>query len=703
MQNLFQQLRKAHDLIKKYNDMGRMGRAIRSTSMKEDFTNAEKEIGDSVRDLTLAVGIFSASKLSTLSTGVTKGEAQEIPAEEDCAQPHDDSMMGLEDFGNMCESVESLDRAATIFQYTGLQSDTSVAICSVAVLGNKVMALNVPMHDNADSLATKAACAEESDEDEAAATFSGTMDCVGKKESAGIVIFHIDNTTSMKKFSRMDLTKKTLLDVIPNYLRQGFRVIMNAWASDPVTKGKIQTKEVLIPDDLLFGDGDSNDALTAYFEQYVFTILSPQGKTDIYGSFFQLLRQCHEICGEVSPAVNKRSPLLLFMLTDGKHTHFDYPLHTPTVPGEDYFGVYAANLNDGTKFGRTEAEFSVTVCEEFLRRELNSLVTILGLSGASKSPGYQITCTIIGIGDADTGALSSLASSLGETASFYGITKVDQIEEVFNNINIADSSNQLKLLIPRTGEHFDSTFPFQYCVEFSSETDTNDNRAQFGTISGCCGIADPNLSQRLHDSSNLQLQFGNNQCIELISKSSTSPFFTSFKKHVKGTKEIIDDSVINERSTLFFSVLTQLKELPARPYLVTSESFGTVFSQLVRDKQSLSSIKSTLFSRRTRKMRNTVMFEAVALWLRELDDLVEAQISSYRMNVEDEVLSTLAKGSVEKRSDQYVQPSQLVLERLQHNVILLCIVYHHSSVSFCVLLFQFSLKILENLLIASSD
>ena len=67
-------------------------------------------------------------------------------------------------------------------------------------------------------------------------------------------------------------------------------------------------------------------------------------------------------------------------------------------------------------------------------------------------------------------------------------------------------------------------------------------------------------------------------------------------------------------------------------------------------------------------MRDSAVFSAVALWLRELNDLVESQISSYRMNVEDELLSALSSGGSEGVSG-HVLPSQVVLERLAHNVI----------------------------------
>lgn len=688
MQNLFQQLRLAHDLIMKYKDMGRMGRALRSSFMKEEFVKAEAEIGNSVRDLTLAVGIFSASKISGLTSDMI-ASASEIIFEDKEEEEEDQGLMDLADFGDMCETAETLATAINVFQF---QSTSVKNTCSAAVIGNKLVVVNFPMSTcNSESLARKASLEEEYEEEESMLAVRPDAPATG--DYVGIVIFHIDNTTSMKNHGRMDLTKKTLLDVIPDFLRKGFRVIMNAWASDPETKGRIQTREVHIPADILDGENNSPEAISEYLDDHVFTILNPKGKTDIYGSFFQLLQQCRKICLADMRSMDRRCPLLLFVLTDGNHNHLDYPLHKPIKFNEDYFGVYAANKNNGTKFGRTEAGFSVEVCEQFLSRDMASLVECIGpnaVSSLSNSQfrGFQVTCTIIGIGEADTGALSSLAAALGPDVSFYGITQIEHIETAFRNVNIADTKKQLKLRIPGSSGDEGTVIPFQYCVE---EGVDDAGGTSGGSISGCVDISDPLLAHRLHHGATVEIQYSNGPVLSLTANKEGSPYIVSFLSTVSTPRSqdkiasnqfAIEQAVVVERERVAYweSVLPQLKAVSTKPYTVTSGSLGSVFSQLLRDRKVLQGVKSLLFSRATRKMRYTVVFSAVSLWLRELNDLVEAQITSYRMNIEDELLTSLSEGSGgDKGPAHHALPSQMVLDRLQHNVRAVCTLYHFFS------------------------
>lgn len=668
MQNLFQQLRVAHELVVKYKTMGKMTRALKSAFLKDEFNKAEAQIGNSVRDLSLAVGIYSAGKIS----GLARDQADEPGVSFDEIQiddaAKDDGLMDLADFGDICETVENIDTAVTVFLPTARSQ------CSAVLFGNKLIVLNYPLVVNPPAeLAMKAAWNEECEESEMVSTSKARMQNafeISGESNTGIVIFHIDNTTSMKNHDRMNLTKKTLHGVIPDFLRRGFRVIMNAWASDPVTKGRIQTKEVNIPVDILNANNDDDGgvgAISKYLEDHVFTILSPQGKTDIYGSFFQLLRQSKDVCLE-NIEMNQRRPLLLFVLTDGNHNHLDYPMHVPNKPNEDYFGVYAANKNNGTKFGRTEDGFSVSVCEEFLRKEMHSLVSAIGAFGPNK--GYQVTCTIIGIGEADTVALSSLATALGNDVSFYGITHVEHIDAVFRNINVADMKNQLQLQILGSKSDEKETISFQYCYEENLDTEN-----EAGRVSACCLISDPSVAQKLHHSSSIVLIYGNSSQFELAVCDKCSPFAVTCDAAAESGKSkelsarMVEYAATTDRERLIYweSLLPVIKAVSSRPYSVTSDSFRRIFSQLLGDRKTISNIRSLLFSRNTRRMRDTVVFASVSFWLKELDDLIEMQITSYRMNVEAELLSALSAGDNGK-VEQYSVPSQMVLDRLSHNV-----------------------------------
>lgn len=175
----------------------------------------------------------------------------------------------------------------------------------------------------------------------------------------GTVVFHIDNTSSMLREKRMELTKAVLSRVIPNFLRQGFRIFVNAWASTNENRGRIETREVnpdpTILQAILGGmsmvDGteaaDAAAQLQSYLDTKVYDILVPKGRTDLYGSCYQLLRQCATLRRSREPA-STAGPVYAFVLTDGEHNKLDAPLHRPQAEGEDYFGVYVAKPGEHT-------------------------------------------------------------------------------------------------------------------------------------------------------------------------------------------------------------------------------------------------------------------------------------------------------------------------------------------------------------------
>jgi hypothetical protein len=208
----------------------------------------------------------------------------------------------------------------------------------------------------------------------------------------------------MLRDHRVNLTKDVMSRVIPTFLRQGFRIIVNAWASTQENHGKIETREVN-PDpallQLLLGVSDTVQAAGAdaadasdaaaqlqnYLNTHVFDILQPKGRTDLYGSCFQLLQQCQDLQGG--------GPVYAFVLTDGEHNKLDCPVHLPKVEGEDYFGVYtatAAATKGKLKFTRNGVEPSVPLCERFLRRQLDSL------NASADAGAGRVSITLIGIG-----------------------------------------------------------------------------------------------------------------------------------------------------------------------------------------------------------------------------------------------------------------------------------------------------------------
>ncbi len=251
----------------------------------------------------------------------------------------------------------------------------------------------------------------------------GALSTTSPQNTAGVIVFHIDNTSSMLREKRMILVKDVLKRVIPNFLRMGFRVIVNAWASTPENKGAIKSREVMLDESLLqvlhggaaatstqtSVEGDASNGLSGdalihqYLEKHIFDILQPKGRTDLYGSCFQLIRQCSALLGPAQGTVD--FPVHAFVLTDGEHNLLNAPLHKPTRLDEDYFGVFTAQPTKHHalfKFGITHREPNVPVCERFLRAELDRVNgrnaaegSDMGVSDHKKA---RLTVTFVGIG-----------------------------------------------------------------------------------------------------------------------------------------------------------------------------------------------------------------------------------------------------------------------------------------------------------------
>jgi hypothetical protein len=264
---------------------------------------------------------------------------------------------GLAGFGDMSERVENATNEVQIYGAIEATQHTPSAM----VFGDKIIILNIPTTLSSQSSGLIRNLGEgvfvgqnkkndEDEEDEDLPSPPPLDRSYSLTNPQGTVIFHIDNTASMKRDRRMELTKEVLLRVIPRLMRDGVRIILNSWSSDDVTKGRIQVHRDLnkCPPDLL--EVDRTVDLEAYITSTAFSILNPVGRTDLFGSIYQLLRQCEEYL--------KDGPVHSFILTDGNHNRLDYPHHKPARPNEDYFGVYTANLKGGTVFGLSHQPFS---------------------------------------------------------------------------------------------------------------------------------------------------------------------------------------------------------------------------------------------------------------------------------------------------------------------------------------------------------
>lgn len=364
----------------------------------------------------------------------------------------EDDAMDFSSFEEITSHIENLSSALKVFgahEITELDPVRGkLPATSVVLYGDKIVVQNLKKVDETKDVKKHA---EEYDEEGGAdsLSFGSTPLSPGLHTSgtgSGTIVFHIDNTSSMLREKRMVLTKDVLKRVIPNFLRMGFRVVVNAWASTQENKGRIKTREVNLDATLLqvlhsggnvakqskeadgvdvddFGSAvaaegvPSGDALIhQYLEEHVFDILAPKGRTDLYGSCFQLMRQCRALLGSSatspvtvagSPGAGAGGPVYAFVLTDGEHNLLNAPLHDPKCEGEDYFGVFSSvhsTYKKYFKFERTGVEPTVAMCESFLRRELdtvNGKISAAGdemLNSASKQQA-RLTVTFVGIGE----------------------------------------------------------------------------------------------------------------------------------------------------------------------------------------------------------------------------------------------------------------------------------------------------------------
>lgn len=653
--------------------------------------------------------------------------------------------MDLAGFDEMASQIENQSSAlkvfgsAECFQTTAVfnsatsnaqaESTVRVPATSIVVYGDKIIVQNLQKPQTGGAKAPRAVEYEEE-----CVHSSGILAApvVPSGGTVGTVVFHIDNTSSMLRDKRMELTKEVLSKVIPNFLRMGYRVVVNSWASTQENKGKMDTREVRLNGALMdalqgccssatksdgsavaggapAATGDAGEAqpaefdraLQQYLDDKIFDILVPKGRTDLYGSCFQLLRQCQSFLQGDSVG-----PVHAFVLTDGEHNILDFPVHQPRYEGEEYFGVYtasavpnkagnaanSANSKRKLKFSRSGVEPSVPGCEKFLRSELdvlNGKKADRGDDMANSNGGKATTAaqenapfslTFIGIGrltselfsmftarglfailfytgDAETKALSSLTEVLGQDqCAFYGITKVSQSDVVFQNISAGNSD--IKVL----GDKLSGTgVALKYTYE-------EEGVGGVVTHGAAATIADHFAVQALHASASLQLQMpqrGNAAGTISLAALEDSTAGKSLLGYGK------TDRVELHRKVDEF--ISEIRRIRPTAYEVDAQSFGTVFRQLVADKKVLHQLKASFLSKHTRRLRLYSLFSGLGVWLKELEELIESQIASYRMNVEGEILANIAQqrpteGNSGTTSGDYLKPTQMVLARLQNNV-----------------------------------
>mmetsp|Transcript_6708 Transcript_6708/g.11003 ORF Transcript_6708/g.11003 Transcript_6708/m.11003 type:complete len:2055 (+) Transcript_6708:122-6286(+) len=556
---------------------------------------------------------------------------------------------GLNDFDDLTSQVENASRRVKLFRAANTPAQSRES--SVVVFGNKVVLLNFSTDDNIDdALKLSQVSIEDDERDETAlgnAVSMGGHRSHGTGGGQGVVIFHIDNTTSMRRNDRNLFTKEVLLRVIPDLLRKNLRVIVNAWASDEATKGKIQTREICVTDDML--EPDNKAALADYIKTSVFDILNPSGKTDLYGSIYQLLDQCEGLSSVTGATENDTSHIYCFILTDGNHNHFAYPTHAPQCVDENYFGVYKGVLkNKKLMFGLSGMAGDIPTAQTFLADKYKS-----------SSVYNRITLTLIGIGDAGTAPLSELARALGEQSSFVGITEVNQADAVFSSIDhhSGDSKGQLQVLFSTHDGKAGSevTEDFQYVL---GDEDSS-------LVSGCAAL----------DAVKSDIVV-NRATSAVVSNDQVSTNFTEESLEFDGKSVMSEGTkynrVVYSLEELVEEVLPTLSQIRNISYDVTAETFQALFSQLLKDKKNLWIVKTTLFSKKTRYFRGHPIFCAFTVWLKELEFLVESQIASYRMNVEAEMFSALqSKGESDVVGGSVAtgaQPAAIVLARLQNNL-----------------------------------
>eukprot|EP01038_Epipyxis_sp_PR26KG_P007755 gene7755-10536_t len=566
------------------------------------------------------------------------------------------------DFGEMSQSIEQLGHSISLFNAISPSNANIVVYGSKLILTNFIVSSQSCLSANKDVLM---------DEDDGAKMITTGISSLPMEPTIGTVVFHIDRTTSMSRERRMELTRQVLLRVIPKYIQRGFRVILNAWASNNINRGKMETINIDVPQEILQAatstneNGDSSmNPIAEYINDNFFHILKPDGRTDLYGALYQLLEQCKRLN-------SSESPVFAFVLTDGIHNHVSPPAHHPSGLNEDYFKLYKSEIMECSsasskyRWVRTSLkpeQFTEEMGSKTLKNVLNNLQMEF-----SAHPNSSFHLTLIGIGEAETKDLSNMANYFGDSTGFFGITQVDQSDSVFESSLVSSAVNsKLQLIIPLNDSKV--TLDFTYTVEEDSiqseESITNK------IINGCLTINDSILLETIHMSTNtLSITYSNgNICCDMEKASSLiSEPSTSVTKAIIQTNLLSDlEASVGELSSVIRRIRSTVYEIDTK----VSNSFVRVFQQLLKDRQVLHNLKAQFFSKSNRYKRKYIAYSSMKFWIREMEDLLDSQITSFRMNIEVDMFNQLMHSGEADSSNikEYIQPMKNVLERLQINL-----------------------------------
>ena len=633
---IYSYCQESHRLINKYRSASFMTRLFKANKAKGRFEKMEHDLSIVLDDLALNISINSATKLESICVGLNEKMQLEsavaeaivdlsgvnpeaiIIADDDDNESNFSLMAG---FGEMADEAENLILSVKLFQlqlHATLTSSKDMPSSrshkdamifdssTVVLIGDKLILkgslpqpLLVPARPE-----TSSSCIDDDEHDIMAV--SNLIDA-----PVGTIIFHIDCTTSMKREDRMIITKNVLCRVLPDLLRQKFKIIVNSWASNQQTKGKIQSHEIKLPnDDLLEKSREAE--LLSFIEETTLQHLVPDGKTDLFGSIFQLLNQCR--------LLGTSCPVYAFILTDGTHNRVDPPHHSSRAEGEDYFGLFRGKPQG--KWEGTGRDWDNSTALEFLS------TTMQQISGS-------ISITLIGIGDAKTTSVQEICNALGPCAVSVGITNVDQSDAIFKNLIMREKDLHLVLHLPDG-----LAVPFTYTYQLDSQC-----------VHACVTIAQSEIMAKVH------------RLTELFITISNSETEVSMRYCVQPVQREVECATQD--------MAGNMRGIPSEPYQVSPSTLQAVFKRLLLDKRMLNGVKSVFYSKNNRKIRAAETYGMLEVWMKQLEHVVESQITSYRMNVETELLRLLESGGDDEDGSALglnVLPSEVAMERLRNNV-----------------------------------
>jgi serine/threonine protein kinase len=517
----------------------------------------EKMIFGNCQELKLALPFIPSHLMPKDSLAVATGNVDE---------DSDDGMMS--GFDEMTSQIETITDATRLFVAGSPQGKTAEQ-SFIAIYGNKVVLSGLRTAALVSNVVRN-----DQDDDEGV----GGELVFDDNSCTGIVILHIDNTKSMSRENRMVLTKQVLQRIIPQLLRLGYRVIVNAWSvKDNVEgdKSMVVTRVVSSADTQALLSQDKSAELALYLETKVFDIFTTVGMTDLYGSSYQLIHQMKQFA-----TVGQSKTVYAFLLTDGNHNLLTRPTHPPAQLNERYFEFKAVAGNgagvlkwEGPK---SQNDIKVASLQQYLKDEYGRVVESLGASDEE----ITVSLTLVGIGDADPQGLSTLARLLGHSTGFYGVTEVQHADAVFMRATQSAAASQVVSLVCG-----DRLFEFRY---------TNEEN---GCLDGVLTVEESSVLQMLHQAKELSVTFNSNRSTvkftadEATADEKQQPVDQKLSQYLSDAAQV--KSMVND-------FMLSMKRVKQTAYTVSAESLVKVFKHLMDDKKVLQSIKGAYYGRQWR-------------------------------------------------------------------------------------------------------